>query len=80
VPINSGLANTTVTFIVIDPLTPSTLYAGTDGGGVQKMVTAPATVICEGAGANVSAGGGGGGSPGLWLLLLIPLLIRRSAQ
>ena len=31
-PINSGLTNTHVYTLAIDPLTPSTIYAGTDGG------------------------------------------------
>ena len=34
--INTGLTNTYVYALAIDPQTPDTLYAGTDGGGVFK--------------------------------------------
>ena len=34
--VNTGLTNTVVYALAIDPATPSTLYAGTDGGGVFK--------------------------------------------
>jgi photosystem II stability/assembly factor-like uncharacterized protein len=33
---NIGLSNTYVRALVIDPVTPTSLYAGTDGGGVFK--------------------------------------------
>jgi photosystem II stability/assembly factor-like uncharacterized protein len=31
--VNTGLTSTYVTALAIDPATPTTLYAGTDGGG-----------------------------------------------
>jgi hypothetical protein len=34
--INSGMTDTTVLALAIDPSNPSTIYAGTDGGGVFK--------------------------------------------
>ena len=34
--VNTGLTDTYVFALAIDPATPSTLYAGTDGGGVFK--------------------------------------------
>ena len=34
-PVNTGLINTNVNALAIDPTTPSTLYAGTGGGGVS---------------------------------------------
>ena len=34
--VNTGLTNTYVRALAIDPVTPSTLYAGTYGGGVFK--------------------------------------------
>ena len=33
---NTGLTNTDVYALAINPQTPDTLYAGTDGGGVFK--------------------------------------------
>jgi hypothetical protein len=33
---NTGLVNQNITALAIDPLTPATLYAGTDGGGVFR--------------------------------------------
>ena len=34
--VNTGLTDTTVSALAIDPVTPATLYAGTDDGGVFK--------------------------------------------
>ncbi|HKA56188.1 MAG TPA: hypothetical protein VKJ47_21255, partial [Candidatus Binatia bacterium] len=34
--INTGLTNTSIYALAVDPTTVSTLYAGTDGGGVYK--------------------------------------------
>jgi photosystem II stability/assembly factor-like uncharacterized protein len=34
--VNTGLTNTYVRALAIDPATPATLYAGTEGGGVFK--------------------------------------------
>ena len=34
--VNTGLTDTDVRALAIDPATPATLYAGTDGGGVFK--------------------------------------------
>ena len=34
--VNTGLTATDVHALAIDPATPATLYAGTDGGGVFK--------------------------------------------
>jgi cysteine-rich repeat protein len=38
--INSGLTTTDVNAVAVDPLTPSTIYAGTTGGGIFKTTTA----------------------------------------
>jgi photosystem II stability/assembly factor-like uncharacterized protein len=35
-PVNKGLTNNDVQALAIDPVTPSTIYAGTRGGGVYK--------------------------------------------
>jgi hypothetical protein len=40
---NSGLTNTIVWSLAIDPLTPATLYAGTYGGGIFKTTTSAET-------------------------------------
>ncbi len=37
---NTGLANASVTALAIDPQTPATLYAGTDGSGLFKSTNA----------------------------------------
>ena len=34
--VNTGLTDTYVHALAIDPVTPTTLYAGTEGGGVFK--------------------------------------------
>jgi len=35
---NSGISNSQITTLVLDPMTPSTLYAGTSGEGIYKSV------------------------------------------
>ena len=41
--VNNGLTSTHVFALAIDPATPSTLYAGTDGGGVYKSASGGAS-------------------------------------
>ncbi|MDY7076423.1 MAG: PKD domain-containing protein [Chloroflexota bacterium] len=47
---NTGLTHTYVRSLAIDPVAPTTLYAGTWGGGVFaiQMITAPANVTISG--------------------------------
>ena len=37
-PVNTGLTDTDVHALTIDPATPAILYVGTDGGGVYKSM------------------------------------------
>jgi photosystem II stability/assembly factor-like uncharacterized protein len=48
--VNSGLTNTAVFALAIDPTTPNTLYAGTGGGGVFKSTNGGATWVATGTG------------------------------
>jgi hypothetical protein len=45
--VNNGLTNAYVWALAIDPQTPSTLYTGTEGGGVFDMeqVTLPYRIL-----------------------------------
>lgn len=54
-PINNGLGNTNIYAFKIDPLTPTTLYAGTYGSGVYRSTNAGVTWAPSnaGVGANI---------------------------
>jgi photosystem II stability/assembly factor-like uncharacterized protein len=48
--INAGLTNTDVNALVVDPITPQTIYAGTNGGGVFKTTNGGGNWFVPGAG------------------------------
>src|SRR4029077_2609098 len=57
---STGLTNTFVNALAIDPLAPSTLYAGTGSGGIFKSTDAGAT--WRGANAGLTSSSGSYGS------------------
>ena len=48
--LNTGLTNTSVAALAIDPKTPTTLYAGTNGGGVFAIEQITCVGDCNGDG------------------------------
>src|SRR4029453_10459669 len=55
--VNTGLTVLTVGALAIDPATPTTLYAGTDGGSIFAMTFTPEQVLLT-----VSQAGTGSGT------------------
>ena len=57
-PRNNGLTKTSVSTLAIDPVSPSTMYAGTNGGGIFKVTFVDSVNTCSSGPTALCLGGG----------------------